>query len=65
MGNPVAEIMDTFFNGRPAPKDDPKTVRVKLSQRQMRQLRQGDVLRFVANGTAILISAPQPESKQS
>lgn len=53
--NPVAEVLDTFFNGRPAPKQ-PKLIRVRLSQAQIQSLANGKPLQFLANGTLIVVS---------
>jgi hypothetical protein len=46
--NPIAEILDTFFNGRPAPKRVPKKVRIALPAAQLAELLAGKRLRFKA-----------------
>lgn len=55
MSNPIAEIMDTFFNGRPAPKD-PKAIRVQVTDEQIGHLQNGGKLLFTANGMQIIVS---------
>jgi hypothetical protein len=57
MANPLAEVIDTFFNGRPAPKDA-QVLRVLLTKKQIQQLQNGATLRFAANNIQILIVPP-------
>lgn len=57
-GNPVAEVLDTFFNGRPAPARTPETVRIRLTSELLRLLGDGKTLRFVAAGQEIVIVPP-------
>lgn len=59
MSNPIAEVIDTFFNGRPAPKGTPAKIRVRLNQKQMADLAAGRTLRFNA-GTAEVTILPPP-----
>ena len=54
MSNPVAEIMDVFFNGRPAPKDV-QIVRISLTKKQRLELENGSTLRFKAGSIWIQI----------
>jgi len=55
MSNPVAEIMDVFFNGRPAPKDN-GVIRVQIKADHLRHLENGGHLLFTANGTKIIVT---------
>ena len=61
--NPIAEIMDTFFNGRPAPKASPQTVRVRLTAEQIAALMQGKNLKFKAGGIVIELKQNSEASK--
>jgi hypothetical protein len=64
MANPVAEIMDTFFNGRPAPKDSPDKIHVHLTPVQMAALELGKSLRFKAAGASIIIVPPHTSANR-
>lgn len=55
MGNPTAEIFDVFFNGRPAPKDQPYTVRVRLTPEHIAKLEAGQSLIFRKGPEHIII----------
>lgn len=52
--NPVAEILDTFFNKRPAPKS-PRVIKVRLTKKQIAQVAAGGVLQFNAGDAQILV----------
>jgi hypothetical protein len=56
MQNGIAEIIDTFFNGRPAPGSQPKQMRVQLTNEQMGLIASGVVLHFRAGDAEILVS---------
>lgn len=55
--NPIATIMDVFFNGRPAPGALPQTIRVKLNSAQIGEIMQGKSLTFQAGPVAIELVA--------
>lgn len=56
MKNIVAEMMDVFFNGRPAPKDTTPLIRLKITREQLRDIENGKQHLFEArNGTRILV----------
>ena len=48
----LTQMVDTFFNGRPAPAT-PQTVRVKLTREHMAELMQGKPVHFQAGPIAI------------
>jgi hypothetical protein len=59
--NPLAGILDTLFNGRPAPTSaKAQTVRIKLNQENLASLLQGDTVKFQAG--PILIELVQSRS---
>lgn len=55
--NPLATMIDVFFNGRPAPGAVPQTIRVKLNSTQIGELIQGKSLQFQAGPIAIELVA--------
>jgi hypothetical protein len=59
-GNPVAEVLDTFFNGRPAPKSGVGKVDVHLTRKQLGQLALGRKLTFKAGAATIIVIPPEP-----
>jgi hypothetical protein len=56
--NFAAECLDTFFNGRPAPKRTPDQVRIRLSRVLMADLVAGKPLKFRASGVEIDLVPP-------
>ena len=55
--NPMATILDVFFNGRPAPAALPQPVRIKLNSGMLGELMQGKTLHFQAGPLAIELVA--------
>jgi hypothetical protein len=53
----IAQIIDTFFNGRAAPAALPQPVRIKLNSTQIGELMQGRTLHFQAGPLAIELVA--------
>jgi hypothetical protein len=57
MANSSAEILDVFFNGRPASS---QPIRITLTRKQLTMLSEGRTLQFNA-GRLILIVPPAPK----
>jgi hypothetical protein len=59
--NVIAEVVDTFFNERPAPKRVPAVISVKLTRRHLDMLKRGCMLAFRAGETQVLVTVTDPE----